>query len=182
MQITFSFCSTLNWRTSFLCANVKKRSKRNHLPAWYFPFQIIVRLSFNRCNSDFNDPELQLFLRWIAQIFLTNSFSKFIALQKKMNPISIPKVGTRFFYSNFPFTYHLFRMVQDVFQFILNQIPCLGEQTCFLPAPIPDLKYSVSIHISLKTVFVQLQFSIGRGVHSVRYKQNFEGIQTGKPL
>jgi hypothetical protein len=26
---------------------------------------------------------------------------------------------------------------------------CLGEQTSFLPAPIPILKYSVSIHISL---------------------------------
>jgi hypothetical protein len=59
---------------------------------------------------------------------------------------------------------------------------CLGEQTSFLPAPIPILKYSVSIHISLKKVFVQLQFSIGRGVHSVRDKQNFEGIQTVKPL
>ena len=54
-----------------------------------------------------------------------------------------------------------------------NRMPA----SCFLNPNI----FIINSHIPI-TALVQLQFPIGRGGHSVRYKQNFGGIQTVKPL
>jgi len=64
--MTKFICYSLFRRTSFLCADVKKRSKRNHLPALYFSTKSLVVIEFYKVQSGFTNSELQLFLRRIG--------------------------------------------------------------------------------------------------------------------
>ena len=74
-EMTKIICYSLFRRTSFLCADVKKRSKRNHLPALYFSTKSLVVIEFYEVQSGFSDFALQLFLRRIGGAFLSISLS-----------------------------------------------------------------------------------------------------------
>ena len=150
-KMTKYFCYSLFRRTSFLCADVKKRSKRNHLPALYFSTKSLVTIEYYEVQSG-------LYWLGIAVNFTADRLSfvfkiqiKYCYLTEITKSTGQPEAVNRFFQlwlslNIFAFKHGL-RFHVGMFKYKLRHRGANRLLLCIRKY----LTYSLSIHISLWT-------------------------------
>ena len=91
-------------------------------------------------------------------LFVYNLKSKKKPWEKYLNQKTTGSINSFFTQEDIDSNYLLFSHRSGWHSATFDQFSCLGEQTAYLHIPVPNLKYLISIHISLKMSLCNCNF------------------------